>query len=242
MKILGLSLAVFLGATPFASARAQTSAPSPAAAASPFADPKSQASYAIGLNLGQSLRRDSVAIDPDVLARGMRDGLSGAKPTMTDEQMRAALVQLQQTVMAARQAESAKLAAANQAAGGEFLKTNGAKPGVVTLPSGLQYQVLTAGKGPKPAADDTVSCNYRGTLIDGTEFDSSYGRGEPLTIAVGGVIKGWTQALQLMPVGSKWRLFVPSDLAYGAKGAGKQIGPNATLIFEVELLSIKPKV
>ena len=172
----------------------------------------------------------------------MRDGLSGAKPTMTDEQMRAARVQLQQTVMAARQAESAKLAAANQAAGGEFLKTNGATPGVVTLPSGLQYQVLTAGKGPKPAADDTVSCNYRGTLIDGTEFDSSYGRGEPLTIAVGGVIKGWTQALQLMPVGSKWRLFVPSDLAYGAKGAGKQIGPNATLIFEVELLSIQPKV
>ncbi len=112
---------------------------------------------------------------------------------------------------------------------------------MVTLPSGLQYKILTAGTGPKPTATDSVVCNYRGTLIDGTEFDSSYKRGQPATFPVNGVIKGWTEALQLMPVGSKWQLFVPPDLAYGARGAGSEIGPNSTLIFEVELQSIKPK-
>jgi len=120
-----------------------------------------------------------------------------------------------------------------------FLEANKTKEGVVTLPSGLQYKVLQAGTGPKPAATDTVVCNYRGTLLDNTEFDSSYKRGQPATFPVGGVIKGWTEALQLMPVGSKWQLFIPADLAYGDRGAGGQIGPGATLIFEVELLSIQ---
>ena len=130
---------------------------------------------------------------------------------------------------------------ANQKEGDAFLAANKSKPGVVTLPSGLQYKILTAGAGPKPTAADSVVCNYRGTLINGTEFDSSYKRGQPATFPVSGVIKGWTEALQLMPVGSKWQLFVPPDLAYGARGAGSEIGPNSTLIFEVELMSIAPQ-
>jgi FKBP-type peptidyl-prolyl cis-trans isomerase len=128
---------------------------------------------------------------------------------------------------------------ANKKEGDTFLATNKTKPGVVTLPDGLQYKIIKEGTGPKPTATDTVTVNYRGTLIDGKEFDSSYKRGEPATFPVGGVIKGWTEALQLMPVGSKWELYIPSDLAYGARGAGADIGPNSTLIFEVELLSIK---
>ena len=130
---------------------------------------------------------------------------------------------------------------ANKKEGEAFLAANKGKDGVVTLPSGLQYKILTAGTGPKPTASDSVVCNYRGTLINGTEFDSSYKRGQPATFPVTGVIKGWTEALQLMPVGSKWQLFIPSDLAYGERGAGADIGPNSTLIFEVELLSIEDK-
>ena len=129
---------------------------------------------------------------------------------------------------------------ANKKQGDAFMAANKTKEGVVTLPDGLQYKILTAGTGPKPLATDTVICNYKGTLIDGSEFDSSYKRGQPATFPVGGVIKGWTEALQLMPVGSKWQLFIPSDLAYGDRGQGP-IGPNATLIFEVELVSIQPK-
>jgi FKBP-type peptidyl-prolyl cis-trans isomerase len=129
----------------------------------------------------------------------------------------------------------------NKKEGAEFLEANKTKEGVVTLPSGLQYKILTEGTGPKPAASDTVVCNYRGTLISGTEFDSSYKRGQPASFPVNGVIKGWTEALQLMPVGSKWQLFVPAELGYGDRGAGGEIGPGATLIFEVELLSIQGK-
>jgi FKBP-type peptidyl-prolyl cis-trans isomerase FklB len=129
----------------------------------------------------------------------------------------------------------------NKKEGEAFLAANKTKEGVVTLPSGLQYKVLKAGTGPKPSANDSVVCNYRGTLLDNTEFDSSYKRGQPATFPVGKVIKGWTEALQLMPVGSKWQLFIPSELAYGPRGAGPDIGPNATLIFEVELLSIQGK-
>jgi FKBP-type peptidyl-prolyl cis-trans isomerase FklB len=141
-----------------------------------------------------------------------------------------------------KQAENLKLmAAVNLKLGTAFLEANKAKPGVVTLPSGLQYKILTAGTGPKPTAADTVVCNYRGTLIDGKEFDSSYKRGQPTSLPVGRVIKGWSEALQLMPVGSKWQLVIPPDLAYGDHGAGPDIGPNATLIFELELISIQAK-
>jgi FKBP-type peptidyl-prolyl cis-trans isomerase FklB len=134
-----------------------------------------------------------------------------------------------------------KASVANKAEGEAFLAANKTKDGVVTLPSGLQYKILTAGTGPKPAATDSVVCNYKGTLINGTEFDSSYKGGKPVTFPVSGVIKGWTEALQLMPVGSKWQLWIPSGLAYGPRGAGADIGPDTTLIFEVELLSIQAK-
>jgi FKBP-type peptidyl-prolyl cis-trans isomerase FklB len=202
---------------------------------------KDKISYAIGMNVGTNLRRDALDIDPAILARGLQDGLAGNKPLLTEEEARPLLMQLQDD-MRKKQAEKAQqTGAANKTEGEAFLAANKTKEGVITLPSGLQYKILKAGTGPKPTANDSVVCNYRGTLINGTEFDSSYKRGEPATFPVSGVIKGWTEALQLMPVGSKWQLFVPSNLAYGDRGAGAEIGPNATLIFEVELLSIQAK-
>ena len=204
-----------------------------------------KASYAIGANIGRGMKKDGVQIDSRVLSRGISDALAGRKLAMTDEEMQAALTTLQAEVRKKLEAEAAAAAAANKAAGDQFLAANKTKEGVVTLPSGLQYKILKAGTGPKPTAADQVECNYKGTLVDGTEFDSSYKRGQPATFPVGQVIKGWTEALQLMPVGSKWELFVPSNLAYGERGAGQRgadvIGPNSTLIFEVELLSIKEK-
>jgi FKBP-type peptidyl-prolyl cis-trans isomerase FklB len=147
-------------------------------------------------------------------------------------------MQLQTEVMGKRQAKAQQEGAVARKEGDAFLAANKAKEGVVTLPSGLEYKILTEGTGPKPTQNDTVTCNYRGTLLNGTEFDSSYKRGHPETFPVSGVIKGWTEALQLMPVGSKWQLFIPADMAYGDRGAGGDIGPGETLIFEVELLSI----
>jgi FKBP-type peptidyl-prolyl cis-trans isomerase FklB len=187
------------------------------------------------------LSRQGVDVDPATVARGLRDTLGGAKPLLTDAEAEAALGQLQAAVHAKQDAEAQKIGDANMKEGQEFLAANKTKDGVVTLPSGLQYKILTPGTGPKPTAADTVVCNYRGTFINGTEFDSSYKRGQPATFPVGGVIKGWTEALQLMPVGSKWQLVIPPDLAYGTRGAGGAIGPNATLIFEVELISIQGK-
>jgi len=194
--------------------------------------PKEKASYAIGLNIGNSMHKDSVDIDPAILLRGLKDGLAGAKPLLTDDEARAAVMALQADM---RKKLDEKMQA--------FLAENKTKEGVVSLPSGLQYKILKEGTGPKPTAADTVVCNYKGTLIDNTEFDSSYKRGQPATFPVSGVIKGWTEALQLMPVGSKWQLVIPSDLAYGARGGpqGSGIGPNTTLVFEVELMSIQPK-
>ena len=208
---------------------------------SPFGTQKDKVSYALGMNIAASLRRQPIEINPDVLAQGLKDGMAGGKTLMTEDEARATLTQLQ-AEMQTKQAEKMRLATENNKKEGEaFLAANKTKEGVVTLPSGLQYKILKAGTGPKPTASDTVVCNYRGTLINGTEFDSSYKRGEPATFPVGGVIKGWTEALQLMPVGSKWQLFIPPDMAYGTRGAGGDIGPNATLIFEVELLSIQSK-
>ncbi len=202
---------------------------------------REKASYAIGLNIGKNLHRDSVDVDPNILLRGLRDALAGSKPLVTDDEMREAMTALQSDVRTRQEAKMEHAAATNKKEGEAFLASNKTKPGVVALPSGLQYKVLKAGSGPKPSASDSVVCNYRGTLLDNTEFDSSYKRGQPATFPVGQVIKGWTEALQLMPVGSKWQLFVPSELAYGEHGAGADIGPNATLVFEVELLSIAGK-
>ena len=202
-------------------------------------------SYALGMDiangLGGNLKRQSVEVDWNLVSQGMKDAAAGGKTRLTQEEAKAVLTEVQNQVRQKQQEKLKAEAAKNKTDGEAFLAENKTKEGVVTLPSGLQYKILTEGTGPKPTATDTVVCNYRGTLISGTEFDSSYKRGEPATFPVGGVIKGWTEALQLMPVGSKWQLFIPSSLAYGERGAGGDIGPSATLIFEVELLSIQEK-
>ncbi len=202
---------------------------------------KDKVSYAPGMNLGANLKRDSVDIDTAIFVRALKDTVAGGKTLLTESEARAALTQLQ-TAVRGKQTEKMKLAGeANKKEGDSFLAANKTKEGIVTLPSGLEYKILTQGTGPKPAATDTVVCNYRGTLINGTEFDSSHKRGQPATFPVSGVIKGWTEALQLMPVGSKWQLFLPAELAYGERGPSPEIGPNSTLVFEVELLSIQAK-
>ncbi len=202
---------------------------------------KDKVSYALGMNLGANLKRDSIDIDTAILVRALKDTVAGGKTLLTESEARAALTQLQ-TQVRGKQMEKMKLAGeVNKKEGDSFLAANKTKDGIVTLPSGLEYKILTQGAGPKPAATDTVVCNYRGTLINGTEFDSSYKRGQPATFPVTGVIKGWTEALQLMPVGSKWQLFLPAELAYGERGPSPEIGPNSTLVFEVELLSIQAK-
>jgi FKBP-type peptidyl-prolyl cis-trans isomerase FklB len=206
-----------------------------------FTTQKDKVSYAIGMNIGSTLHRQSMDIDPNILLQGLKDAMAGGKTLLSEEEARATLTELQNDMRKKQQEKMQQAGEANKKEGDAFLAANKAKEGVVTLPSGLQYKVLTSGKGPKPTATDSVVCNYKGTLIDGKEFDSSYKRGQPATFPVSGVIKGWTEALQLMPVGSKWQLVVPSDLAYGERGQGGDIGPNATLIFEVELLSIQPK-
>jgi FKBP-type peptidyl-prolyl cis-trans isomerase FklB len=204
---------------------------------------KEKASYAIGLNIGKSMHKDSVDVDPNILLRGMKDGLAGAKPLLTDEEAKAAMVALQADLRKKGEEKMLVQGEANKKEGDAFLAENKSKEGVVALPSGLQYKILKEGSGPKPAATDSVVCNYKGTLLNNTEFDSSYKRGQPVTFPVNGVIKGWTEALQLMPVGSKWQLVIPGELGYGARGGpqGSGIGPNETLIFEVELMSIQPK-
>jgi FKBP-type peptidyl-prolyl cis-trans isomerase len=202
---------------------------------------KDKASYAVGLSVGKSLQRDSIDIDPNIVAQGIKDALAGGKVLMTDDEAKAAMIALKATAQKNQEAKMAQAGEANKKEGDAFLAANKTKEGVVTLPSGLQYKILTAGTGAKPTAADTVVANYKGALINGKEFDASSRHGGPQTFPVGGVIKGWTEALQLMPVGSKWQLFIPADLAYGQRGAGGDIGPGATLIFEVELVSIKAK-
>jgi len=192
---------------------------------------KDSLSYSIGLDIGKNLKKQSFEIEPAILTQGIKDYQSGAKTMLTEEQAREVIMNFQKKAMA-------EASEKNKKDGDAFLAENKKKEGVITLPSGLQYKVLTTGTGNKPKAAETVSVNYRGTLIDGTEFDNSYKRGQPATLPVNGFIKGWTEGLQLMAVGSKWQLFIPSDLAYGERGYGQVIPPNATLIFEMELLSI----
>jgi FKBP-type peptidyl-prolyl cis-trans isomerase FklB len=202
---------------------------------------KDKFSYALGMKMGANLQKQSVPVDPAILARGLKDGMAGGKTLLTDDEAQAVLKAMQDDLRSKQQAKMQEAAEGNKKEGEAFLAANKGKDGVVTLASGLQYKILKEGTGAKPAATDSVVCNYQGTLINGTEFDSSYKRGQPATFAVNGVIKGWTEALQLMPVGSKWQLFIPPDLAYGDRGAGANIGPGSTLIFEVELLSIEDK-
>jgi len=234
--------------TPGTAAKApvkKTATAAKSAAAPALTTRKDKFSYALGMNigtgLGANLKKQSVEVDSNLVSQGLKDTMSGGKTRLTQEEAQAVLKEVQTEVQKQQQEKMKETADKNKAEGEAFLAANKAKDGVVTLPSGLQYKILTAGTGPKPTASDSVVCNYRGTLINGTEFDSSYKRGQPATFGVGQVIKGWTEALQLMPVGSKWQLFVPSSLAYGERGAGAEIGPDSTLIFEVELLSIQDK-
>jgi FKBP-type peptidyl-prolyl cis-trans isomerase FklB len=200
---------------------------------------KEKVSYSIGVNIGKNMKAQGIDLDQGLLAQGIKDGINNSKTEMTDKDMEAVMTAFQQEMMGKMQAKQKVDGEKNAKEGEAFLAANKKKEDIITLPSGLQYKILKSGDGPKPTKEQTVKCNYRGTLIDGTEFDSSYKRGEPTEFPVGQVIKGWTEALQLMPVGSKWQLFIPGDLAYGSNGAGQTIGPNATLIFDIELISIK---
>lgn len=222
---------------------AQTGAARPAQPAPPTT-PKDQQSYSIGISVGKDLQQtfkgEGLDVNLAMVLRGIADAING-KQVLTDAQIQVALQQLEE-IAQAKQAQRGALtqqqAAKNKAEGDAFLAANAKKPGIKTTPSGLQYQVLKMGTGPRPKATNTVRTHYHGTLINGKVFDSSVQRNEPVEFPVSGVIPGWTEALQLMPVGSKWRLFIPSKLAYGERGAGDAIGPNATLIFDVELLNI----
>lgn len=200
---------------------------------------KDKISYSIGVNVGNNLKMQSVDVDPDIVAKGIKDVLSGSKLLMSESEVAETLMALQKEVIAKQAEERKKAADKNRLEGENFLAENKKKEGVVTLPSGLQYKIIKEGTGKTPKSTDTVVVNYRGTLINGREFDSSYKRGEPATFPVNAVIPGWTEALQLMKEGSVWQLFIPSKLAYGERGAGNVIGPNEVLIFEVELISVK---
>src|SRR5438445_6322861 len=200
-----------------------------------FKDQKDKVSYSVGLQIGFNLSRQKVDINPDILAVGIKDALAG-KPQLNPDQIKEVMTNFEKD-MEQKQKEAGEK---NKTEGAKFLEENKKKEGVKTAASGLQYKVLKEGNGAQPKATDTVTVNYRGTLINGTEFDSSYKRGQPATFPVNGVIKGWTEALQLMKVGSKYQLFIPSNLAYGERAMGPDIGANSTLIFEVELQEVKP--
>lgn len=204
--------------------------------------PKEKVSYAIGMEMGNSLKKNGIDVNPDLLTKAIKDVLTGQKTQLTDQEAGAVLTDLQKEIQGKRQEKMKALGEKNKNEGETFLAENMKKEGVKTLPSGLQYKVITEGKGKSPNATDTVTVQYTGRLVDGTEFDSSYNRGQAATFAVNGVIKGWTEALQLMKEGSKWQLFLPSNLAYGEAGTtGGPIGPNAVLIFDVELVSVQSK-
>lgn len=200
--------------------------------------PKDKESYGVGVAIARNLKRQGFAVEQEEVVKGLTDELSGGKLLLSEDDLRAIMVSLQTEVRQKQEQATKAAAEENKKKGDAFLVGNKAKEGVITLPSGLQYKVLQPGDGKKPTDDDTVECQYRGTLVDGTEFDSSYSVGKPVSFKVSQVIAGWQEALKLMPVGSKWQLVVPPQLAYGDRGAGA-IGPGSTLIFEVELVSIK---
>jgi FKBP-type peptidyl-prolyl cis-trans isomerase len=199
---------------------------------------KDKVSYSLGADMGRNLKRNGVEVDVDLIIKGLKDGLSSQKLLISERDLRRILSDFQAELRRKR-VEAMKAAAEdNKKEGDVFLAENKMKEGVVTLPSGLQYKILKAGDGKKPTEADMVEVNYRGTLLDGTVFDSTYENKKPAVLKVNGVIRGWSEALQLMPVGSKWQIFIPPQLAYAARGSGL-IGPNATIIFEVDLLAIK---
>ena len=206
--------------------------------ATKLTDKKDKISYSIGVDVGKSIQKQKIEINPESFLMGFKDGQADKLTMMTEEEIRQTLMALQTEMLEKHKTMAKEQATKNLAEGEKFLAENKKQKGVVTLPSGLQYRIIKEGKGTSPKATDTVTTHYRGKLINGTEFDSSYSRGEPAKFAVNGVIPGWVEALQLMKPGAKWELFVPAKLAYGENGVGQIIGPNSTLLFEVELLNV----
>jgi len=199
---------------------------------------KDKISYSIGVDVGKSIQKQKIDINPDSFMSGFKDGQNDKNTLMTEAEIRQTLMKLQNDLMERQKAQMKELSTKNLSAGEKFLTENKKQKDVVTLPDGLQYKIIKEGKGDSPKATDMVTVHYRGKLIDGTEFDSSYSRNEPVKLSVNGVIPGWTEALQMMKPGAKWELFIPAKLAYGENGVGQIIGPNSTLIFDVELLSV----
>jgi len=199
---------------------------------------KEKVGYSIGLDIGANLKSQGIEADIDFLKEGIKDALSGAKPRLTADERRSVMQELSNEMQKKQSVATSGLADKNKKEGEDFLRKNAKKKGVKTTASGLQYRVIKKGKGSVPTKNDKVTVHYSGTLIDGTEFDSSYKRGQPATFPVSGVIRGWTEALQLMEEGAKYELFIPSELAYGERGSGRTIGPNSALIFTVELISV----
>ncbi|HUE37389.1 MAG TPA: FKBP-type peptidyl-prolyl cis-trans isomerase [Candidatus Acidoferrum sp.] len=240
MKKSVLGFIFFVGAALFSVCNGQTSSPSPADSStnSALPDQKSRESYALGMYLGQGIKKTGVDLDVDLLLRGLKESESGSATLMSPEEMSKSMIDFRKDVSMARQKLQAEESQKNEAAGAAFLEQNKTKPGVVTLPDGLQYKVIKDGTGETPAPTDNVSVNYKGMLVDGTVFDSSEKAGHPAEFPVRAVIPGWTEALEKMTVGSKWELYIPSNLAYGPNGRPPVIAPSETLIFEVELLSI----
>lgn len=210
----------------------------PAAADADLATSDQRLSYGIAFGLGQRMKADGVPLDTGAFTAGLSDALAGSEPRLTEEEIAAEMQTYQEKAQGEMEAAQAEIGAANAASSAAFLAANAVKEGVIVTESGLQYEIITEGTGPMPGPNDQVEVHYRGTLVDGTVFDSSIDRGETVTFGVSQVIPGWTEALQLMPTGSKWLLAIPSDLAYGAGGAGEVIGPDSALIFEVELIAI----
>jgi FKBP-type peptidyl-prolyl cis-trans isomerase FklB len=210
-----------------------------AADAIPLTTDIDKLSYSIGTDLGKNLKKQDISINPAALAKGIEDGINGGTLLLTDQQMKDVLTTFQKNLMAKRSALFDKKAQENKAPGEAFLAQNKGKPGVVTLPSGLQYKIITAGTGDKPGKEDTVEVEYTGRLINGEVFDTTEKAGKPISFKLSQVIPGWTEALQLMPAGSTWELYIPAQLAYGTRNVGGPIGPNETLVFNVHLISIK---
>ena len=234
---LFVTLSLVTLAARLSAANTNTNAP---AAASPFKNDREKSSYSIGMSIGTGMKRQELDIDTDLVARGLKDAATGGPTLLTEEEAHTTLMNFQQSLRTKQEEKKKEQGGKNKKTGEDFLAANKSKPDVKTTASGLQYKVLTEGKGDGPKSPaDTVKVNYRGTLIDGTEFDSSYKRGEPATFPLNGVIKGWTEGVQLMKPGAKYQFTIPSELAYG-ENAPPNIGPNSTLIFDIELISVTP--
>lgn len=236
---IALVLAAALMPPALASAQQSDAKPAPKAATGPLKTQKDKVSYSIGLDIGKNFKNQGIDVDPAMLARGMRDAMAGNKPLLTEEESHQVMTDFQMAMKEEHLKKQQAAGAENAKAAAAFLAANKKKPGVKTTASGLEYKVIKEGTGKTPTLEDTVTAHYRGTLLDGTEFDSSYKRGEPASFPVSGVIPGWTEVLQLMKVGSKYEVWIPANLAYGERGAGNVIGPNAMLTFEIELLDVK---